>query len=131
MDSKIPNKVQSILYALENEVQKITTVEAMKNIRDAFTVIASNFEAAIKGLEVQITSKKKQPFWDVKEVADYLSVSTVTVYSWIHLKDEDKKLEATYIGDKIRISQEALDKFLTRHVKYQPTSKKTIQRRKK
>ena len=61
MDSKIPNKVQSILYALENEVQKITTVEAMKNIRDAFTVIASNFEAAIKGLEAQITSKKNNP----------------------------------------------------------------------
>jgi excisionase family DNA binding protein len=131
MDSKIPSKVQNILYALETEVQKVTTVDALRNIKDALVVFGDNIEAAIKGLEAQITSKNKKPFWDVKEVAEYLSVSTVTVYSWINSKKKDKKrLEASYAGEKIRISQEALDKFLAQHEKYRPSPKRKLQKRK-
>lgn len=131
MDSKIPKKVQDTLYALEMEIQKVTVVDTVRNIRNAFADVTANLEAYLTSLERQVLDNKKKQFWEVEEIAEYLNVTTVTVYTWIDPKKGGKKLEAKYAGSKIRISQEALDKFLDEHPKYRPSPKKQIQKRKK
>jgi len=120
MDTEIPNNVQRTLFTLQNQILNISSTEALKNIRSALEDIATNIEAAILDLEDKIQAKKSSTLWTVKQVADYFNVQPVTVYSWIN----SGKLETIPTGiNKIRISQDAIDRYKQQNDKYRSARK--------
>ena len=51
----------------------------------------------------------RKEIYTLKEVEEIMKVSRRTIYNWI----KENKLEVTKPGGQYRVSQEALDKFLS------------------
>jgi excisionase family DNA binding protein len=128
MDTIVPKKIQETIHTLEKQILALESADALRNIRQALYDIGANIEALIGELEGKIQTKKTQPYFTIKEVAELFSVSTVTVYKWIN----DGLLEPLpATGSKIRITQEAIDQYieLNKKMRSDPAFRKRIKDR--
>ena len=59
-----------------------------------------------------------EKLWSIKQVADYLGVSTRTVQTYVNEQDPELRLNGIYLGNRWRFEEKDVKDFIERRRKF-------------
>ncbi len=68
------------------------------------------------------TMAMPEKLWSVKQVADYLGVSTRTVQTYVNEQDPELRLNGIYLGNRWRFEEKDVKDFIERRRKFDQAS---------
>jgi excisionase family DNA binding protein len=64
------------------------------------------------------TMAMPEKLWSIKQVADYLGVSTRTVQTYVNEQDPELRLNGIYLGNRWRFEEKDVKDFIERRRKF-------------